>query len=284
MRILITGGRGMLARTLAAELGKNPEHQIAAPGHDELDITSTLSVSRAFDAVQPEVVLHCAAWTKVDLCESDPARAHKVNVQGSAHIALACKQTGARLIAFSTDYVFDGENGPYSEFSSAGGAINVYGRSKWEGERIIRLDCPRHIIARVSWLYGPGGPSFVHTMLRLAREGRPSIRVVNDQHGCPTSTLAVARVIADMVQRPELVGTFHLCCQGETTWYDFAREIFARAGIAQAVEPCSSTDYPTPARRPANSCLVSSRLGPAGLGPMPHWKDALAEFLAKEPL
>lgn len=282
MRILITGGRGMLARSLAAELGKNPEHQIAAPGHDELDITNPLSVSKAFDEVRPEVVLHCAAWTKVDLCEGDPVRAHEVNVQGSAHIALACRQTSARLIAFSTDYVFDGENGPYSEFARAGAAINVYGRSKWEGERIIRLDCPNHVIARVSWLYGPGGPSFVHTMLRLAKEGRPAIRVVNDQRGCPTSTLAVARVIADMVQRPELVGTFHLCCEGETTWYDFAKAIFAQAGLAQEVEPCTSAEYPTPAKRPANSCLVSHRLAPAGLGPMPHWQDALAEFLAQE--
>ena len=280
MRILITGGKGMLARTLVAELGKNPDYTLLAPGHTELDITDPMSVTKVFGEFEPEVVLHCAAFTKVDLCESEQARAQEVNVQGSANIAMACKQSNARLIAFSTDYVFDGESGPYNEFARPTGGINVYGQSKWAAERTIRLDCPNHVIARVSWLYGPGGPSFVHTMLRLA--GRPCIRVVDDQRGCPTSTLAVAGAITEILQRPHLLGTFHLACQGETTWYGLAREIFALAGIEQNVEPCTSAEYVTPAKRPSNSCLVSVRMKDCGLSPMPHWQESLKSFLAKE--
>lgn len=282
MRILITGGKGMLARTLVTELGKNPDYSICAPGHAELDITDPMSVTRVFGSFDPEVVLHCAAYTKVDQCESNPSLAQEVNVQGSANIAMACKQSNARLIAFSTDYVFDGESGPYNEFSRPTGGINVYGQSKWAAERTIRLDCPNHVIARVSWLYGPGGPSFVHTMLRLAKEGRPCIRVVNDQTGCPTSTLAVAGAIAEILRNPRLMGTFHLSCRGETTWYGLAREIFALAGIEQNVEPCTSAEYVTPAKRPANSCLVSVRMEDRGLSPMPHWRESLQSFLARE--
>ncbi len=283
MRILITGGQGMLARTLAQKLALRQAHVLASPSRTELDITNAHQVSAYFARFQPEAVLHCAAFTKVDLCEDEPELAYAVNNHGSANVACACQQTGARLIAFSTDYVFDGKkDGPYSEFDQAGGAINVYGQSKWAGECAIRLNCPNHVIARVSWLYGPGGPSFVHTMLKLHEKGMPALRVVNDQKGNPTSTEAVANAVCELLDRPDIKGTIHLTCEGETTWYGFAKEIFARAGLSQEVEPVTSAEYVTKARRPANSCLAKTRLAMAGLSPMPGWQEALAGFLKQE--
>lgn len=290
MRVLITGGRGMLARSLVQVLNQEKPSlpdpfdafEVTAPGRDGLDITDPVSVGRVFAELQPQVVLHCAAWTKVDLAESHQEEVQVVNVQGSANVAQASKQVNARLIAFSTDYVFDGESGPYTEFSTPTGGINVYGQTKWAAERAIRLNCPNHLIARVSWLYGPGGPSFVHTMLRLHKEGKSPLRVVDDQTGSPTSTLAVARSIAEILQRPHLAGTFHLACAGQTTWFRFARTIFELAGLSQEILPCRSEEFPTPARRPANSCLASLRMAPSGLAPLPSWQDALKEFLALE--
>ncbi len=283
MRILITGGQGMLARTLANKLASKETHELLSPSRTELDITNAHQVSAFFARFQPEVVLHCAAYTKVDQCEDEPELAYAVNNHGSANVACACQQLGARLIAFSTDYVFDGKkDGAYSEFDQAGGAINVYGQSKWAGECAIRLNCANHVIARVSWLYGPGGPSFVHTMLKLHEKGMPKLRVVNDQKGNPTSTLAVASAVCELLERPDIKGTIHLTCEGETTWYGFAKEIFALAGLSQDVEAVSSSEYVTKARRPANSCLAKTRLSMAGLSPMPDWKEALALFLRDE--
>ncbi|MDO5536055.1 MAG: dTDP-4-dehydrorhamnose reductase [Desulfovibrionaceae bacterium] len=283
MRILVTGGKGMLARTLAATLGASRRHEIHAPGHGDLDVTSAHSVSRMFAELRPEVVLHCAAHTKVDKCEDERDLAFAINDLGSANVARACTQAGARLVAFSTDYVFDGaKDGDYTEFDQPNGGLGVYGQSKWAGECAVRLNCPNHIIARVSWLYGPGGPSFVHTMLRLHRQGVPLIRVVSDQIGNPTSTPAVAAAVAELLEHPELKGTFHLTCEGAASWYDFAREIFALAGVEQRVEPCTTAEYPTRARRPANSCLAKTRLKSAGLAPMPQWQAALRTFLAVE--
>ena len=162
------------------------------------------------------------------------------------------------------------------------GGINVYGQSKWAGEQAVRTHCPDHVIARISWLYGPGGPSFVHTMLRLARQGHEVLRVVDDQRGNPTSTSAVAAALRHILLRPGLVGTFHLTCEGETTWYGFAREIFRLAGVEQCVVPCTSAEYVTPARRPENSCLEKRMLRLLGLPSMPHWQESLADFMRSQ--
>ena len=281
MRILITGGRGMLARTLAGAL--QGEHEVAALGHADIDVVDAMSVARAFAEVRPDAVLHCAAMTQVDKCESEEGLAYAVNEQGSANIAHASREAGARLVAFSTDYVFDGAlDRPYSEFDKAGDALNIYGRSKWAGECAVRLGCPNHIVARVSWLYGPGGPSFVHTMMRLADGTRPLLKVVDDQHGNPTSTLAVASAVKAILARPELRGTFHVTCEGEATWFELAQAVFRLAGKDQQVQACTSEEYPLPARRPANSRLEKRMLALHGLPPMPHWRGALSEFMALE--
>ena len=282
MKLLITGGRGMLGRTLQKCFAG---HEIVIADLPECDITDPAAVERFFAAASPDAVIHCAAMTAVDKCETEVEFAYRLNAFGSMNVAAACHRHGIRLIAISTDYVFDGAlDRPYHEFDVAGGAHTVYGQSKFLGEELIRRHCPNHVICRISWLYGPGGPSFVHAMLKLADGTRPELKVVDDQHGNPTSTLAVARRLGDILARPELVGTFHLTCEGEATWCEFAREIFRLTGRSQRVTPCTTAEFPRPAPRPANSRLEKRMLRWCGLDPMPDWHDALAEFIRGEAL
>ena len=280
MKIMLTGGKGMLGRTLCREWH---DWEVIPGDLPEMDITDPAAVDAALQHFQPDAVVHCAAMTAVDLCESQPDTAWRINAFGSANVAAACHRHKIRLIAISTDYVFDGDSPvPYHEFDRATGGATVYGKTKFAGEEEIRTLCPDHLIARISWLYGAGGPSFVHTMLNLADGTRPVLKVVADQIGNPTSTTAVARKLQTLLQHPELTGTWHLTCEGEASWFDFAREIFRLAGKNQTVEPCTTAEFPRPAPRPANSRLEKRMLRYAGLSPMPHWKDALAEFLASE--
>ena len=277
MRIVITGGKGMLGRTLQKVLSA---HDLVIADLPEWDILDAAKFSDQLAAVQADAVIHCAAMTAVDKCETEVDFAYKLNAVGSMNVAAACHRHGVRLIAISTDYVFDGAlDRPYHEFDVAGGAHTVYGASKFAGEEMIRRHCPNHVICRISWLYGPGGPSFVHAMMKLADGTRPVLKVVDDQHGNPTSTFAVARQIAVLLERPELVGTFHLTCEGEATWAEFAAEIFRLAGKKQAIAPCTTAEFPRPAPRPLNSRLEKRMLRLCGLPPMPDWHDALAEFM-----
>ncbi|MCL2104853.1 MAG: dTDP-4-dehydrorhamnose reductase [Kiritimatiellaeota bacterium] len=276
MKILITGAKGMLGRTLLREL-----HAFElVPTDLETDITDIAQVDAALAVHRPDCVIHCAAMTAVDRCENERELAFRINATGAENVARACATYNARLIAISTDYVFSGDvSGPFSETDFADGGKTVYGQSKVEGERRIQAMMPHAVIARIAWLYGEGGPSFVHTMLALADGRRPELKVVNDQRGNPTSARAVARHVLLLLQRPELGGVFHLTCEGEATWYDFACEIFRLRGIPQKVIPCTTSDYPRPAPRPADTRLGKNKLRQSGLPPMPHWKDSLAEFL-----
>lgn len=280
MRILITGGRGMLGRTLQEELR---DHELMIADLPECDITDPSGLEEFIMCFSPDVVLHCAAMTAVDKCESEVDRAFQLNAFGSANVASSCFRNGIRLIAFSTDYVFGGElDRPYHEFDAAGGAHTVYGQSKFAGEEMIRRHCPNHVICRISWLYGAGGPSFVHAMMQLAAGGHSELKVVDDQRGNPTSTTAVARHLRLILERPQLVGTFHLTCEGEASWFEFAKEIFRLAGKAQNVVPCTTAEFPRPAPRPANSRLEKRMLRLAGLPAMPDWHEALDEFIRRE--
>ncbi len=280
MKILITGGKGMLGRTLAAEL---TDFEIIPTDLPEGDITDPEAFDALLKNVKPDAVIHCAAMTAVDKCETEIDLAYKLNAFGTANVAAACNRNKVRLIAISTDYVFDGAaDRPYHEFDTANGGNTVYGQSKFAGEEAVRRHCPDHVICRISWLYGAGGPSFVHAMVNLADGTRPELKVVSDQTGNPTSTLAVAKKLREILNNGKLVGTFHLTCEGEATWFDFAKEIFAQLGIEQNVAPCRTDEFPRPAPRPANSRLEKRMLRLAGLSPMPHWKDALAEFLKQE--
>ncbi len=280
MKLLITGGRGMLGRTLQEEL---KDHELKIADLPECDITDPAGLEKFVACFAPDVVIHCAAMTAVDRCETEPDRAFQLNAFGSANVASACFRHGIRLIAFSTDYVFGGElDRPYHEFDVAGGAHTVYGQSKFAGEEMIRCHCPNHVIFRISWLYGSGGPSFVHAMMQLASAGRSELKVVDDQRGNPTSTTAVARHLRLILERPELVGTFHLTCEGEASWFEFAKEVFRLAGKVQTVVPCTTAEFPRPAPRPANSRLEKRMLRLAGLPEMPDWHEALAEFMCRE--
>ena len=280
MRIVITGGRGMLGRTLQRELSA---HELIVADLPEWDITDAAGFDARLRAACPDAVIHCAAMTAVDKCETEVDQAYRLNAVGSLNVAAACHRAGVRLIAISTDYVFGGElDRPYHEFDFAGGAHTVYGASKFAGEELIRRHCPNHLLCRISWLYGAGGPSFVHSMLNLADGTRPVLKVVADQHGNPTSALAVARQLRLFLAHPELVGTFHCTCEGEATWADFAAEIFRLAGKRQAIQPCATEEFPRPAPRPKNSRLEKRMLRLCNLPPMPEWHSALEEFMAME--
>ena len=279
MKVLITGGKGMLGRTLVRQLDG---HEVVPVDIDDFDLRDPAATRAAIADTKPDVVIHGAAMTAVDRCETESDLAYAVNAMGSAHVAIAAQAVGARVIAISTDYVFAGTGmSPYHEWDETS-PRTVYGASKLAGEQAIRAHCPDHLILRIAWLYGAGGPSFVHTMLRLGAQDDEPLRVVNDQLGNPTSTDAVTAHIRRLLEVPA-VGTMHLTCEGETTWYDFTREIFKARGFRRGVNPCSTSEYPRPAPRPANSRLEKRALRLLGLPPMPHWAQALADFLARYP-
>jgi len=280
MKLLITGGKGMLGRTLQQEFA---DCELVIADLPETDITDAAGFDAFLAEHRPDAVIHCAAMTAVDRCESETELAYKLNAFGTANVAAACSRLGVRLVAISTDYVFDGDSDrPYNEFDRATGGHTVYGKSKFAGEEAVRTLCPGHVICRISWLYGHGGPSFVHTMMALADGTHPVLKVVDDQHGNPTSTAAVARQLRRILANPKLAGTFHLTCEGEATWFEFAQEIFRLAGKDQNVAPCTTEEFPRPAPRPKNSRLDKMMLRLAGLPPMPDWRDALAEFMKSE--
>ena len=281
MKILITGGKGMLGRTLQREL---KGHEIVVADLPEWDITDDTGLMNKMAEAAPELVIHCAAMTKVDDCETSRDLAFKLNEEGSRNVALACKSCGARLIAISTDYVFSGE--PPRE-PWAWGELDVprprtvYGASKFAGEQMIQMILPEAVIVRIAWLYGAGGPSFVHTMAKLgAQEGAP-LKVVNDQRGNPTSTKAVADVIRFLMTKPDVSGIVHGTCEDQCTWYDLTVELFRLLGLKREVVPCTTEEFPRPAPRPRNSALKKSVLNLLGYR-TPKWQDALAEFVKAE--
>lgn len=277
MKVFITGGRGMLGRTLQRHFR---QHELRIADRPEVDIADGCCVDQAVRVFKPEVVIHCAAMAQVDACETDPDRAYRINALGSANVARASARHGARLIAISTDYVFDGElNRPYHEFDKPA-PRTVYGASKWAGEESIRSHCPDHTIIRTAWLYGEDGPSFVHTMLKLGAQSGVPLKVVSDQCGNPTSTDALAGLIGQLLVRP-LPGIVHGSCEGDATWFDLARTVFARAGISREVVPCATSEYPRLAPRPANSRLEKRMLRLAGFAHMPQWEEALDQFMKR---
>ncbi len=269
---LIIGGDGMLGRTLARRW---PDALVL--GRARIDLTRPETIAAVMSAQRPRIVVNCAAMTAVDACETERERAFAVNAVGAGHLAAACAGHGATLIHISTDYVFPGTlDRPYRE-DDATGPRTVYGQSKLAGEIAVRERCPEHLIARTAWLYGPGGPSFVHTMAKFGAQVGAALNVVDDQRGNPTSTDAVADHLALLIARG-IHGTVHLSCEGETTWFGFAAEILAWRGSQRGVQPCTTAQFPRPAPRPANSSLDKLALRSHDLPPMPHWRDAFAAF------
>ena len=283
MKIVITGGKGMLGRTLQKELA---EHEIVVADLPDWDITDDEGFLRKLMAAAPDVVIHCAAMTNVDACEADRDLAFKLNEEGSRNVALACSACGARLFAISTDYVFSGEP-PREPWAWSETDIprprTVYGLSKFSGEQMVQMLNSDATVLRIAWLYGAGGPSFVHTMAKLGTEAGAPLRVVNDQSGNPTSAKAVADVIRFLLTRPDVSGIVHATCEDQCTWYDLACEVKRLMGdrFPRAVEPCTTEEFPRPAPRPHNSALKKSVLNVLGYR-TPNWKKALADFVSAE--
>ena len=267
-KVLVTGANGMLGQDLCPILEDNGFDVIETDIHN-LDITQEDAVYKFLQETKPDYVIHCAAYTNVDKAEEDIETATKINVLGSENLAKACQKIDATMICISTDYVFDGtKTTPYLPDDEAN-PINVYGKTKFEGEEAVRKNCEKHYIARTSWLYGHHGKNFVETMLSLA--DKPELKVVDDQIGCPTWTVELANGIIKLLGQP--YGTYHVCGSGSTTWYGFAKEIFRLQGLDVNLKPCKTEEFPRPAKRPAYSIMDNQKICRA-------WEVALKDYLA----
>jgi dTDP-4-dehydrorhamnose reductase len=284
-RILVIGCRGQLGSDLT-ELLKG-EYAVHGVDIQDFDIREYDRVLGCLKEIKPEVVLHTAAYTDVDGCETNRETATSINAEGTENIARACREVKAKLIYYSTDYVFDGtKQSPYVETDSVG-PKTVYGKSKLEGERQVVDLLDDYVILRIAWLYGRVGKNFVRTMVQLgfrqmqqSRQGEiiTPLKVVDDQFGNPCWTLDVARQTR-VVLASDLTGVFHATSEGETSWYGFARMIFEKLNMPVQVRPCPTEEFPRPAPRPKRSSLENKRLKDAGLNVMRPWDIALAEFL-----
>ena len=278
MRIEVVGSRGQLGRELLATLA-GTSHQ--ASGHDveSVDIRDPGSVAALLDDVRPDVVINCAAWTRVDAAETEEAAANGVNADGPGVLAHACLPRGILLCHLSTDYVFDGTATEPIDEATVPNPQGAYGRGKLAGEEAVRRALASHQIVRTAWLYGQEGPNFVLTMLRLARE-RGALRVVAGQWGSPTWTGHLAPALVRLVERG-VPGTYHLTNAGSTTWHGFAQAIVEEAGPRVPVEAIQSSDFPTPAPRPAYSVLANRAWQGLGEAPLPPWREGLRAYLAQ---
>lgn len=245
-------------------------------GRKELDVTDAEKVMRAIESTSPDLVIHAAAFTQVDRCESEEDLAYSQNALGARNVAAACLETHAAMVYVSTDYVFDGKNTRMYREDDTPNPLNIYGKSKLAGEELVRQILPRHYICRTSWLYGREGQNFVYTMLKLAQNNN-TLRVVNDQTGTPTATEDLAHQIYRLALS-RLYGTYHVSGQGECTWYDFAREIMRLAGKNVEILPQSTADAARAAARPRYSVLDNYRLRLSGLDIMPSWQESLHRF------
>ena len=301
IRVLVTSAQGQVGAEVARQLEGRAE--VAARERGALDLADPSSIRAGVRDVHPDVIVNCAAYTAVDRAETDREAAQAVNALGPGVLAEEAKRCGALLVHFSTDYVYDGtKSQPYVE-SDAVHPLSVYGATKLEGERQVAGAGAAHLILRTSWVYGPRGRNFLFTMLRLGRERR-ELRIVDDQRGAPTSSLALARLVGDLlrggaqgtftraaVERlAALGGVYHATAAGDTTWFGFAQAIFEEVGrqgrldfAAPRLVPIVTHEYPTPARRPANSVLSNAKLQTAFGVAVPDWREGLAAVVSALP-
>jgi dTDP-4-dehydrorhamnose reductase len=274
-RWLVTGAGGMLGTDLVAALTARGE-PVTGMDRASLDVTDAAAVTEAVARCRPDVVVNCAAWTAVDDAEASEEQAQAVNAGGAANLAAACAGLGARLVQLSTDYVFAGDaDRPYAE-GDVPAPRTAYGRTKLAGEQAVLGRLPRSgYVVRTAWLYGAHGPSFVRAMIRLEGQ-RPTVDVVDDQHGQPTWTIDVALQIIALVHSAAAPGIYHATSSGQTTWFGLAREIFGLLGADPArVRPIPSSALPRPAPRPGYSVLGHSAWAGPGLQPIGPWRTAL---------
>ena len=269
MKVLVTGSKGMLGQDLCPIL-KNANYAVIETDIDTLDITKLDEVERIISTENPDIVIHCAAYTNVDKAEEDIETARLINFVGTENIAKACAKNDCTMVYISTDYVFAG-NGtePYKPTDETA-PLNNYGLTKWEGEEAVRKYCPKHYITRTSWLYGIYGKNFVETMISLA--DKPELKVVDDQIGCPTWTVDLSNGILKLLENKRPYGTYHVCGSGVTSWYGFAKTVFELSGIDVNLKPCTTEEFPRPAKRPAYSVMDND-------GICRDWKEALKEYI-----
>ena len=304
MRFFVTGVGGQLGHDVMNELCRRghegigsdiqPEYAgiqdgsaVAQMPYVQMDITDREAVERVMTAVKPDAVIHCAAWTAVDLAEEpeNAERVHAINAEGTMNIAQVCRTLDCKMTYLSTDYVFDGQGtAPWKPDCTDFHPLNVYGRTKLEGEQAVRQTLTKFFIVRIAWVFGRNGKNFVKTMIGAGRK-HDAVRVVNDQIGTPTYTLDLARLLVDM-NETEKYGVYHATNEGGyISWYDFAVEIYRQAGMTTRVIPVTTQEYGlSRAARPANSRLDKGKLAEAGFELLPPWQDALARYLREAEL
>jgi dTDP-4-dehydrorhamnose reductase/dTDP-4-dehydrorhamnose 3,5-epimerase len=276
LKFMVTGANGQLGHDVMMKL-KSLKYDVITPRRDEFDLANKDQVKKYILKEKPDVIIHCAAYTAVDKAEDEKDLCYSVNVEGTRAVAEAAKEINAKVVYVSTDYVFDGlGHEPHTEEKETN-PINYYGYTKEQGEKIVSELIDKYFIVRTSWVYGLNGNNFVRTMLKLA-ETRNEINVVSDQIGAPTYTKDLAAFIVNLVQTNSY-GTYHGVNEGYCSWYEFAKSIFEKSGIEMKVNPISTEDYPTKAKRPLNSKLSKENTTKAGIDKMPHWEDALTRFI-----
>lgn len=299
MKILVTGVGGQLGHDVMNELaargydaigsdialqysGVADESPVTRMPYMQMDITDAQRVANVLGDVKPDAVMHCAAWTAVDLAEEEKNRdrVRAINAEGTRHIAEQCRKLGCKLMYISTDYVFDGQGStPWQPDCTSYAPLNVYGQTKLEGELAVRECVEKFFIVRIAWVFGLSGNNFIKTMIRLGQT-HDALRVVCDQIGTPTYTLDLARLLVDMIET-EKYGCYHATNEGGyISWADFAREIFNQAAMPVQVIPVTTKEYGlSKAARPYNSRLCKDKLMENGFIPLPDWKDALSRYL-----
>lgn len=281
MKVLVTGVKGQLGYDVVNELNKRG-HEAIGVDIEEMDITDPQSVNATISLVNPQAVIHCAAWTAVDAAEDEENRdlVHRVNVDGTQNIANECKKLGCKMMYISTDYVFNGQGtDPWQPDCKDYAPLSVYGKTKLDGELAVANTLEQFFIVRIAWVFGINGKNFIKTMLALS-EKYDVLRVVSDQIGTPTYTFDLARLLVDMIET-DRYGYYHATNEGGyISWADFASEIFRQANKTTTVIPVTTEEYGmSKAARPFNSRLDKSKLVQSGFAPLPTWQDALKRYL-----
>ena len=279
MKVLVTGVKGQLGHDVVTELERRG-HEAVGVDIEEMDITDKASVDKVVTSVIPDAVVHCAAWTAVDAAEDAAEKVEAVNATGTRYIAEACKKIDCKMVYISTDYVFNGEGTePWKPDCKDYAPLNVYGKSKLDGEIAVSSVLNKYFIIRIAWVFGLNGKNFVKTMIRAGRT-HDKVRVVCDQIGTPTYTPDVAKLIVDMLGT-DRYGYYHATNEGGfVSWYDFTKEIYRQAGLKTKVIPVTTAEYGlSKAKRPYNSRLDKSKLTENGFDLLPPWQDALERFL-----
>jgi dTDP-4-dehydrorhamnose reductase len=279
MKVLVVGCNGQLGHDMVTGL-RTTGYEVVETDYPDIDITKFQNTFDIVHSCKPEVIINCAAFTAVDNCETQSETAFAINATGSENLAKCAESTDARLIHFSTDYVFDGKaQKPYIE-SDETLPMTTYGKSKLEGEKAIASTMERYQIFRIAWLYGIHGNNFVKTIINTAPkkiQNKEPFKVVHDQYGTPTSTIEVCRQVLEVMNK-DLYGIFHSTCEGSCTWYDFTREIVKTYNLPVDVLPCTTDEYPRPAPRPRYSVLENAYLKTNSCNVMKDWQTAFNDF------